>query len=550
MAQTETLVKKGKSDLNDAEKVTFQHPAYADMAGRWKMLRDVNAGTEAMRAEGNLDTYLPRGPAESVDQQKRRAARTELFPMLKETIKGLTGLVFRKDPVFGADVPRPIVDLLENIDGAGTHISIFAQNLLSDGLLVGHGGILVDVPKVSSTKPLTIRQERDMGLRPYWVHIKPEQIVNWRTRTINGHLVLTLLVIQETVEIEVGDFGVGTATRFRVFRRDNVTGIIDYQVWTQTDETKDPELDDFGSLRNVSIIPFVAFYAGKRVGPLQSLPPLLDLGYTNIAHYQVLSDLRSSLHAAGNPILVIKGRRGGNISRDPNIPLSVQTTTTNPDYATEGPAAGLPADSDELVIGPESGIEVDKEGDVTYAEHAGNAIGGTQAEISNIETRGAAQGLAMLQRSTRAAQTAETERLQRNEKDASLSSAARNLEDCLEIALALTALFMVLGTGGTVTIDKSFEDTTMDTPRFQAFSQATAAGQFTRRTFWTMLIKGGILPEDFDMDAEEAALDAAARIELNRQSEQGDGSGADGKGPADTTASEDTGNASGGGSAE
>jgi hypothetical protein len=516
------------------------------MSPRWKLCRDVDTGTEAVREEDNLDDYLPQGPAETSDQRLRRSKRAEFFPMFKETVKGLTGLVFRKDPVFGDDVPPPIVNLLENIDGAGTHVAIFAKRLFADGLKKGHGGILVDVPKVSSTRPLTIQEEKTIGLRPYWVWIKPEQITNWRYQTINGHLVLTLLVLAEVIDVPNGNYGTTTATRYRVFSRDP-SGLIKYEVWTQTAPDKDPEIFDNGTLKNVNVIPFTAFYAGERVAPLQSIPPLIDLAYTNIAHWQVLCDQRTAVHAAGNAILVIKGRTTSGVSADPNLPLSAQVT--NPDYATEGPAAGALAPTSDIVLGPEMGIEVDKDGAVEFAEVSGNAIGATRQEIVDIETRGAAQGLAMLQRSTRAAQTAETEKLQRNEKDASLSSAARSLEDCIEMALAYTALFMGLETGGSCTIDRAFEETEIDTPRIQVLSAATALGQFTRRTFWTMMIRGGILPDDFNMDAEEAALNAATAITLDASTNTDSGGGGAGSGggqkPPTSTASGDTGAGSG-----
>lgn len=509
MAETTTITRSATG--TDHNKPTFTAPAYEAMAPRWKMCREVYRGNEALREDANLDTYYPKGPAESPEERLARVMRTDVFPMFKETVKGLTGLALREDPELGSDVPQELLDLAENIDGAGTHFGIFTKRLFSDGLIKGHAGILVDVPKVSSSKPLTLGQEKALGLRPYWVHIKAEQIINWRTQTINGSLILTLLVLAEIIDVPMGDYGTQTTTRYRVFRRDDTTGQIKYEVWTVTSEHKDPELDDFGFLRGSTLIPFVAFYAGERIAPLQSIPPLLDLAYTNISHAQVLSDHRTCLHACGNPILVIKGRTGGNVTRDPNIPLSV--AQANPLYSTEGPGAGVQAGSDDIVVGPHLGIEVDKDGDVTYAEPTGAALNASAKELNDIENRGAAQGLSMLQRDVRAAQTAEAERLQRSEKDASLSTAARSLEDCLEMALAFTAEFMQLPTGGSVTLNKDFEKVVVDTPRIQALSSATAAGQFTLRTFWKM-IGSSILPEDFNADAEETALNSAAAVTL------------------------------------
>lgn len=500
-----TTIHGGSAKADDHTSPAFQPPAYSAMAPRWKVCRDVMGGTDVMRGDGTLDVYFPKGDAETTSERLSRVLRTEFFPLFKETVKGMVGLVFRKDPVLGDDVPSQIVDLAENIDGAGTAFPVFARRVFGDGLVTGHAGILVDVPKVSSTKPLTIAEENQLGLRPYWVHIKAEQILNWRTQTINGTVVLTLLVLAETVDVPMGAYGVVATIRYRVFKRDETTGAIKYEVWTLNSVSHEPELQADGELRNMTMIPFVAFYAGERIAPLQSIPPFIDLAYTNIAHMQVLSDHRTSLHAAGNPILVIKGRQGGT-DYDPNAPKSTDPLG-NPLYTTEGPAAGVGA---AIITGPNVGIEVDKDGDVAYAEHSGAALGASRLEISDIENRAAAQGLSMLQRNTRQAQTAEAEKLQRTEKDASIASAARSLEDCLEIALAFTALFMALPDGGTVDIDRNFESTTIDTPRVDSLLRALVANAISRETFWDLLIAGEALPGTFDKQVEADRLDQAA----------------------------------------
>lgn len=528
------------SGLDDNDKPTFTAPAYDVMAPRWKLCADVMLGAEAVRADENLDTYFPKAPAETDDERLARVNRAEFFPMFKETVKGLVGLVLRKDPALGEDVPQRLVNLCENIDGSGTALAVFAKRLFTEGLVKGHAGILIDVPKVSSTRPLTIAEEARLGLRPYWVQIKPEQIINWRTQTINGTTILTLLVLSEVVSAPSGAYGTVETTRYRVFRRDPASGVIQYEVWTQGEEQDDPEFEDEGVLKGVSIIPFVAFYGGERIAPLQSIPPLLDLAYTNIAHVQVLSDHRTSLQAAGNPILVIKGRVGADRRPDPNRPV-----VENDAYFTDGPGAGAKPD-DAIITGPNMGIEVEKDGDVHYAEHAGTALGASSKELTDIETRGAAQGLAMLQRDTRAAQTAETERLQRSEKDASLASAARSLQDCLEIALAITATFMGLPTGGSVAIDREFEQTIIDTARFATLSQAVTAGNLSRLTFWTLLVKGGVLPDDFDPEAEQERLDNQSGVSLIGF---GGGGGAGERPPGGqptTSAEEDIGSGNGG----
>lgn len=539
---------KARSSLAQRDDLpTFTAPAYHRMSSRWKVCRDVFEGTEALRNDANLDDYVPRGPAETTDERKARALRAEVFPMFQETIKGLVGLALRKPPKLGDDVPGAIKKLAENIDGAGSALHVFTRRFFTECLAVGHSGILVDVPKISSDRPLTIRQQKDLGLRVYWLLIKPEQIINWRTQVINGAVVLTLLVIEEEIDEAAGDFGTVTTTRWRVFRRDPMTGLIHYEIWAQADTGSDPEMDSDGDLP-ITRIPFAVCYGGERVAPLQSMPPLLNLAYTTIAHFQVLSDHRSAIHAASNPILVTKGRTGVTpVTPDPNAPAP--PIPGLPGQTSDFPATpGQTPMAPPLVLGTSTGIDVGKEGDAKYIEHSGQAIGASRQELVDIETRGAAQGLSMLQRGTRAAQTAETERIQHNEKDASLANAVHSLIDCLETALAFTALLSGETTGGSVDIDTSFADAELTDERIRVFNEMVVSNNLTRWTFWDLLIKGGILPEDFDKDKEEQKLASLDALTLTRAN---DGTGPGGNqqpgGAGGATASSDTGSTAGSG---
>lgn len=522
-----TSIHPRSARADNVELPSFVSPAYNAMQPRWKFCGDVMEGTEAIRRAENLDTYFPKGAVETTTEQTTRSLRAELFPMFKETVKGLVGLALRKDPVLSDDVPATIVNYWENIDGAGTAGPVFIKRVFQDALIKGHSGVLVDVPKITTSKALTIRQTKDLGLRPYAVHVKPEQIINWRTQVINGVVVLTLLVISEMVDVPQGTYGTQSILRYRVFVRDEATGLINYEIWTQQTHNKDPEFDSGGVLTATTRIPFAVCYAGERLAPLQSLPPLLDLAYTNIAHVQVLSDHRTALHACSNPILVTKGRNGATtVTPDPNAPAAPGQSFDNP--AIPGVTPSAPT----LQLGVNVGIDVDKDGAVEYVEHSGSALGASSQELKDIEGRGAAQGLSMLQRDTRQMQTAEAERLQRVEKDASLSSAVRSLQDMGETMLAFFALFMNETTGGSLELDYAFEDSMLDTPRIDAYSKMVAAGQLTRRTLWALLIKGGVLPDDFDSDAEEAALSKAEALTLTLPGNNTQPAGPAGSGPA------------------
>lgn len=482
----------------------FLSPFYVEQAPRWAMCRDVMLGTEAVRAKA--DEYLVRGAAETDGEFSLRASRAECFPMFKETVQGMAGLVFRKDPTLEDDVPETIAALWENIDGAGTHGAVFTRQVFEDALQTGHAGILVDMPTSPvDDRALTIAEEDTLGMRPYWLHVRAEQIINWRTQVLRGVTVLTLLVIRERHLQAVGEFGVALVTRYRVYRRDPASDTVTFSIYEIGEEPgAAAEEITAGVMRNVRAIPFAVVYAGPRRGPLVSLPPLIDLAYTNIAHVNVLADHRTSLHMAGVPIFVRIGweppmgdpDRPGLDSIDP-----AQIDASTPEglaqlEALNGSGVGV------QVIGANTGIDLPSGGDAKYVEHNGQALGASANELTAIEKRAAAQGLSLLSPDTRAAETAEAKRLDRTQQDATLSRAARGMQDCIEQALEFTAQFLSLPSGGSCIVNQDFQDLVMDTQLFAELSKSTLAGQISLPTFWRLLVAGNILPDDFDPDTE------------------------------------------------
>lgn len=463
----------------------FLHESYEAMEKRWNLVRMVYDGTEAMRE--NYKDLLWQSPAESPEEFQRRGGQAEMFPAFKQTVDGLVGVVFRVEPQLGEDVPATIQALAENIDGQGNHLVVFAKEVFREAMRDGHVGVLVDAPVAPDGGFRTRGQEQRAGLKPYWIKIAPDDILSFRVMIVNGLLVLKQIVFKEVSVIEDGLFTSGVEVLYRKYKLED-DGRVTFRVWTQDqvdewteDSYKTPTLE--GVIANQTSIPFVAIYGGPRIAPLVSRPPLLDLAYTNIAHANVVSDRRNGLHAALHPILVTKGRR------------------------QRKKQDGSGEENDQLV-GPNIGIDLpaDPNADAKYVEHQGHALGAGRDETQDLEKRMAAMGLAMLQSDTRAAETAEAKRIDKDEKTANLSSAARSLQDGMELLLAYTANFLKESTGGSVIINRDFEIKPIEATMITALSNMVANGQFSLETLWDFMKRNGVLPEDFSSEDELARI--------------------------------------------
>lgn len=454
-----------------------------------KIVRDAWGGTEAIKDSGTT-TYLPKHPGEDGPNYRSRLQRSVFFNAFRRTIEGLAGLVFRKDPVLGDDVPAQIQEHWENIDLAGTHGDVFARDLLADALTAGHNAILVDYPDTGGVA-LTLADEAP--LRPYWVPILKDNILSWRTEQIQGRTVLIQAVLKECTYVPAGEFGEKEQTRYRVLYLDALG-----PAWRLLEivDNKRVVLVGEGRFSNQVEIPLAEIPTSGKRDILDSDPPLLDLAYLNLAHYQQQSDYFHSIHKTCVPVLFGAGIT--NRDADGNVT--------------------------ELVVGPNTAImDPNPEASLQYVSHSGEALGSCKAALDDLKSDMATLGLSMLASEKRVAETAEAKRLDKATSDSALAVAARGLQDGIERALGFHARYLLQPLGGSIEINRDFEGLSMDAATMNAYASLIAQG-----LPWDVVIPelqlGGRIPEDVDpeelslqMAAEQAAKEEDKREALDMQ---------------------------------
>src|SRR5262245_28234978 len=181
------------------------------MALDWEIVEDLSAGVRAIRNKGAK--YLPVEPAEDRGKDYPiRLSRALLFNAFERTLNGLVGMVFRKEPKLGSDVPAAIrgreaaegqsklEGWAENIDLQGAAWTVFAKEVFTDAMKLGHAFIYVDMPP-KLPFGATLADERAAGRRPYWVSYQASQALNWRSRPENRAIALSN---GETIQVPTG----------------------------------------------------------------------------------------------------------------------------------------------------------------------------------------------------------------------------------------------------------------------------------------------------------------------------------------------------------
>jgi hypothetical protein len=456
----------------DGSRPDTPHPAYERMKLRWDKCRMLMGGTPAVRDAG--EDALPMMEAETDDSYTFRSQLVALYNGFKRTVLAMVGMILQQEPVLGDDMPEPLVALWENVDQAGTHGAVFTRQLTLDGMVDGHAGILVDYSKLPGEEKIDRDTEQRLGLRPYWVRYTAEDIFLALYQAINGVKTLILLVLREVVEESDGRFGIAEVTRYRVYSREGAS--ISWEVW-ENGEGEIPALKEGPApMRNVDGIPFAFFIAGEKLSDVETIPPLIDLAYLNLEHHQLKTNIRNLESLAMVPTMVRVGASPDENGDYPAITLGPRATIEAPAIdGVQTPLYWLSPDVDVLAPGTTS--------------------------LETIKAEMGAAGLAFLAPDTRAVETAEAKRIDSTAQNASLATAARNLQDALETAFDFSAQYMKLD-AGSVTVNTDFENTVLDAATMSAYGQLAANGKLSIETLLTMLEKGKRLPDGFDKTEE------------------------------------------------
>jgi hypothetical protein len=470
------------------------------MDERWDLVNSLLGGTEAMRLAGTL--YLPQHSREYDEDYRERLKRSILINYFDLTVATLSGKPFTEALQFGDDVPEQIRGVLvkdeseksesaekdvlltggwiEDIDLEGNHIDQFAARVFRDGVSKGYTHILVDTPAKDPSRTYTLADEKAEGIRPYFVHIHPENVIaancvrqdgvellthiRWYESTTkrDGFAEVEELVIRE-MTLKTNAEGKRYVETGMYRKLEGKTGA-SAKSWQKVD-AKPTDLD---------YIPIFTFYA-RRDGFMVSKPPLLDLAHMNVLHYQRYSDHMNALTVASFPILAASGV--------------------------------APEDAGSVTIGPRNVLTLeDPNSKYYYVEHQGLALTSSKENLADLENQMGLYGASLL-RKRPDRETATSRSIEEKNTSSDLQRMAFGFKDTLENCFKAMAQMGGVGTeGGTIMIHTDFAFEGGDVVDLQTLQVAYDKRAISRVGFINELKRRGILAEDFHSDEDLAHL--------------------------------------------
>lgn len=443
--------------------VIAQSAAICEMAKSWPVIEALVGGTEAMRSSGKA--YLPQWPKEESDAYNDRLGTAVLFNAFGHTTESLSSKPFAR-PMTITGLADGVENYLNNVDLLGSDIHTFSAECMVQCLQFGLHGVLVEYPQADGIR--TRKQELERGVRPYMTHYRYDSILGWKAQPDAKGAYLTQLRLLEQVKEPDGRWAEKVVRQVRVLEPGR------WEVWRERQRPNQAQLEwylfAYGET-SIKKIPFVFFYGLKR-GFGIGRPPLLNLAHLNVQHWQSSSDQDHILHVARVPIIFAKGF----------------------------------TDTDNLVIGAGSAVSTsNKEAELEYVEHTGQAIGAGRQSLLDIEDRMRQIGAELLVQ--RPAVTTATQVSSEDETNRStMQKICEEFEDSMESCLRLMGEWEKKESDPEVKVFKDFKSAQMGEKGADFLQRAAEAGNISRETAFEHAQRGDLISPDLKWEDEKKRI--------------------------------------------
>lgn len=489
---------------DDLDKLDHPSADYMAMQKYWKKVHDIVEGADAMRAAH--DDYLPKFPAEDQADYDLRWKLSKFTNIYRDIVENLASKPFEQevtlvDPAAKDNKDKPVEEqvsaippefetFVEDVDGSGNNITVFAADTFFNGINSAIDWILVDYSQTDGTVR-TVADEKRLGLRPYWTHVLGSNVLDARSRVINGKETIYYTRIREYEP---------DGLYIRILRGDGMSAA--WELYRESKDRKSGHKFEFVNSGPITIgvVPMVPFITGRRKGrSFQFAPMMKDAAELQIELYQQESALKNVETLAGFPMLVGEG--------------------VLPEYEGTGNSKKLK----KLQTGPNAvlygGWSKDgKPGTWKYIEPDASIMDFLLKHVKETELQ-----LRELGRNPLTAQsgnlTVVTSAVAAKKGNSAVQMWAFGLKDALENALVLTGMWLrSTGYDPEVQVFTDFDVDGQGTDVAHLLS-ARKNGDLSRPTFWHEMQRRGLLSGEFDPDDETAKLleETEAEEDLNSE---------------------------------
>lgn len=448
----------------------------------WSKVNTIIRGLHALREGGEF--FLPKFPEEQEDSYRFRLTQTKLTNVYRDVLEGLSTKPFEEEiTLIKSDenpVPQELRDFVENVDGSGNNITVFASLTFFNGINNAIDWILVDYPEVESDgRPISRAEAARRNLKPFWSHVLGPNILEVRMEKIGGKNVLSYIRILEP------------SLYFDVYKIREYERIGDTVHWrlhsvnAHAASRDEAVVMERSGILSINVIPMIPFVTGRRDGnTFRFFPALEDAADLQITLYQDESALQFIKTLACFPMLAANGMKP-QMQADGKTPVKVATGPMRVLY-------GLPDNSGN-------------HGEWKYIEPQANSMEFLQKNI--VTTKQDLRELGRQPLTSLSTQlTTTTTAIAAGKAKSAVSAWALGLKDALENALAITLMYMKIDYEPEVNVYTGFDNVDGSGADLEELGKARERRDISQETYWSELQRRKVLSPEFRSDEEVQRL--------------------------------------------
>jgi ribosomal protein L35AE/L33A len=465
--------------VNDPTLVSYHRPELVSLLPDlelahdcWVALNGVGAGDEELKAK-----YLHKEPGEPVQAYRDRLHRATYTPVYRDAIRGYAGLLGRFELI---DVPPTMEDNQDNVDLNGSSIQAFLGRC--DERVLRDGGVYVMVDMLPNDGADNFLDQQRDGRVPYLIMVDRSDVINWHVERVHGRQRVVRATVRQYRPSQIpNSFGTSIEPIYHVLEPGKVST---YRVDKSENGWRNVLVEEIET--TIPFVPLV-WYGATSTNFAVSEMPMQGLASMSLQHFQLRSDLTELLHKCAMPVPVRKG-------------------------AVAGANGAMPP----LVLGPNTAVDLDAEGDFKFVEPHGQSLTQHQNEIRHLEELMDRSSLNFLYGAE--VKTATEASLRAAQVASQVSGMVRTKVSSFDTVMRLWALYAgeesSINPESGLAMNDSLINKPVDSSAIAQMVNLYREKLISRPTILEELRRGGVLDPDLRIDAE------LERIEEDRKRRQ------------------------------
>lgn len=179
--------KERQADKQEMKRLRSCHPTYETYKPLWDFYLAAYEGGVSFANETNLFKHPREHPDDFRERAKRIYYHNFVFPLVDFFTTFIFTETIKRDGGKNEDWYN---EFLADVNRRGDDITAFMQEVCDDMQIFGMSYILVDMPPKPVQDVVTVADEQELNLKPYWVRVRADEVLDWAVDDFDTYIYL------------------------------------------------------------------------------------------------------------------------------------------------------------------------------------------------------------------------------------------------------------------------------------------------------------------------------------------------------------------------